>query len=85
MFTAPQTDHILSSLSLLQLYSLFLTAAAGHLTAGQNSVAAWVDAMLAGTQAMKRLTKTAVSKIQTFKLKCTFLHEKIHKKVVLYI
>lgn len=40
--------------SLFQLYSLFLTAAAGHLTAGQNSAAAWADAMLAGTQAMKR-------------------------------
>uniref|UniRef100_H3CIW3 Triokinase/FMN cyclase n=1 Tax=Tetraodon nigroviridis TaxID=99883 RepID=H3CIW3_TETNG len=36
------------------LYSLFLTAAAGHLTAGQNGAAAWADAMLAGTQAVKR-------------------------------
>ncbi|XP_056881859.1 triokinase/FMN cyclase isoform X2 [Takifugu flavidus] len=36
------------------LYSLFLTAAAGHLTARRSSAAAWADAMLAGTQAMKR-------------------------------
>lgn len=76
LFTTPQTDHILSSVFLFQLYSLFLTAAAGHLTAGQNSVAAWANAMLAGTQAMKRLTKTDVNKIQKFKLKYIFLHEK---------
>lgn len=44
-----------------QLYSLFLTAAAGHLTARRSSAAAWADAMLAGTQAMKRLTETTVS------------------------
>lgn len=51
--------HIL--LFVFQLYSLFLTAAAGHLTARQSSAAAWADAMLAGTQAMKRLTETTVS------------------------
>lgn len=52
----PRDRHtgILSSSFLLQLYSLFLTAAAGHLKVGQNSAAAWADAMLAGTQAVKR-------------------------------
>lgn len=58
--TDRQTDrHIV--LFVFQLYCLFLTAAAGHLTARQSSAAAWADAMLAGTQAMKRLTKTTVS------------------------
>lgn len=56
----PQTDrHTL--LFVFQLYSLFLTAAAGHLTARQSGAAAWADAMLAGTQAMKRLIETTVS------------------------
>lgn len=55
-----QTDRQIV-LFVFQLYSLFLTAAAGHLTARQSSAAAWADAMLAGTQAMKRLTKTTVS------------------------
>lgn len=50
----PQTDRH-TVLFFFQLYSLFLTAAAGHLTAGHNNVGAWADAMLAGTQAMKRL------------------------------
>ncbi|KAM8747303.1 triokinase/FMN cyclase [Acanthopagrus schlegelii] len=36
------------------LYSLFLTAAAGHVTEGQSNAAAWASAMHAGTQAMKR-------------------------------
>ncbi|KAM3857523.1 triokinase/FMN cyclase [Diretmus argenteus] len=36
------------------LYSLFLTAAAGHVTEGQSSGAAWATAMHAGTQAMRR-------------------------------
>ncbi|XP_029310771.1 triokinase/FMN cyclase isoform X2 [Cottoperca gobio] len=36
------------------LYSLFLTAAAGHVTEGQSNAAAWATAMHAGTQAMKR-------------------------------
>ncbi|XP_073330838.1 triokinase/FMN cyclase [Pagrus major] len=36
------------------LYSLFLTAAAGHVTEGRSSAAAWASAMHAGTQAMRR-------------------------------
>uniref|UniRef100_A0A8C3AF65 Triokinase/FMN cyclase n=1 Tax=Cyclopterus lumpus TaxID=8103 RepID=A0A8C3AF65_CYCLU len=36
------------------LYSLFLTAAAGHVTEGQSNAAAWAGAMHAGTQAMRR-------------------------------
>ncbi|XP_037615618.1 triokinase/FMN cyclase [Sebastes umbrosus] len=37
------------------LYSLFLTAAAGHVTMGlQDNAAAWAGAMHAGTQAMRR-------------------------------
>uniref|UniRef100_A0A3Q4BHG5 Triokinase/FMN cyclase n=1 Tax=Mola mola TaxID=94237 RepID=A0A3Q4BHG5_MOLML len=36
------------------LYSLFLTAAAGHVTHGRSNAAAWASAMHAGTQAMKR-------------------------------
>ncbi|XP_034713029.1 triokinase/FMN cyclase isoform X1 [Etheostoma cragini] len=36
------------------LYSLFLTAAAAHLTEGQNNAAAWASAMHAGTQAIRR-------------------------------
>lgn len=40
-------------LSLFQLYSLFLTAAAGHVTEGSNA-AAWATAMNAGTEAMKK-------------------------------
>ncbi|KAI9524323.1 hypothetical protein NQZ68_018005 [Dissostichus eleginoides] len=36
------------------LYSLFLTAAAGHVTEEQSSAAAWATAMHAGTQAMKK-------------------------------
>ncbi|XP_076023789.1 triokinase/FMN cyclase [Genypterus blacodes] len=36
------------------LYSLFLTAAAGHVTEGRNNPAAWASAMHAGTQAMRR-------------------------------
>ncbi|XP_036967676.1 triokinase/FMN cyclase [Acanthopagrus latus] len=36
------------------LYSLFLTAAAGHVTEGRSNAAAWASAMHAGTQAMKR-------------------------------
>ncbi|XP_060888045.1 triokinase/FMN cyclase isoform X1 [Labrus mixtus] len=36
------------------LYSLFLTAAAGHVTVGRSNAAAWANAMHAGTQAMKR-------------------------------
>uniref|UniRef100_A0A671VD83 Triokinase/FMN cyclase n=1 Tax=Sparus aurata TaxID=8175 RepID=A0A671VD83_SPAAU len=39
-----------------QLYSLFLTAAAGHVTKGWSNAAAWASAMHAGTQAMKRYT-----------------------------
>lgn len=54
MVFPPQTDSH-TVLFFFQLYSLFLTAAAGHLTAGHNNVGAWADAMLAGTQAMKRL------------------------------
>lgn len=54
MFTTQRQTGILSSLFLFQLYSLFLTAAAGHLTAGQNCAATWADAMHAGTQAIKR-------------------------------
>lgn len=41
-------------LSLFQLYSLFLTAAAGHVTEGRSNAAAWVTAMNAGTEAMKK-------------------------------
>ncbi|XP_034531882.1 triokinase/FMN cyclase isoform X2 [Notolabrus celidotus] len=36
------------------LYSLFLTAAAGHVTEGRSNAAAWATAMHAGTQAMRR-------------------------------
>ncbi|MEQ2232055.1 hypothetical protein ILYODFUR_007149 [Ilyodon furcidens] len=36
------------------LYSLFLTAAAGHVTEGRSSGAAWATAVHAGTQAMRR-------------------------------
>lgn len=36
------------------LYSLFLTAAAGHVTEERSGAAAWANAMHAGTQAMKR-------------------------------
>ncbi|XP_076580844.1 triokinase/FMN cyclase isoform X2 [Chaetodon auriga] len=36
------------------LYSLFLIAAAGHLTEGRSNAAAWASAMHAGTEAMKR-------------------------------
>nr|XP_057922041.1 triokinase/FMN cyclase [Doryrhamphus excisus] len=36
------------------LYSLFLTAAAGHMIEGRNNAAAWTSAMHAGTQAMRR-------------------------------
>ncbi|XP_028261874.1 triokinase/FMN cyclase isoform X1 [Parambassis ranga] len=36
------------------LYSLFLTAAAGHVTEGQSDAAAWASAVHAGTQAMRR-------------------------------
>ncbi|CAJ1085811.1 triokinase/FMN cyclase [Xyrichtys novacula] len=36
------------------LYSLFLTAAAGHVTEGRSNAAAWAKAMHAGTQAMRR-------------------------------
>uniref|UniRef100_A0A3Q1GJM6 Triokinase/FMN cyclase n=1 Tax=Acanthochromis polyacanthus TaxID=80966 RepID=A0A3Q1GJM6_9TELE len=36
------------------LYSLFLTAAAGHMTEGRSNAAAWAAAMHAGTQAMRR-------------------------------
>ncbi|KAM7366533.1 hypothetical protein PAMP_015968 [Pampus punctatissimus] len=36
------------------LYSLFLTAAAGHVTEGRSDAAAWAGAMHAGTQAMRR-------------------------------
>ncbi|XP_068164186.1 triokinase/FMN cyclase isoform X2 [Antennarius striatus] len=36
------------------LYSLFLTAAAGHMPEGRSDAASWANAMHAGTQAMKR-------------------------------
>ncbi|KAJ3585512.1 hypothetical protein NHX12_014231 [Muraenolepis orangiensis] len=36
------------------LYSLFLTAAAGHVTEGQSHARAWANAMHAGTEAMRR-------------------------------
>lgn len=36
------------------LYSLFLTAAAGHVTEGRSDAAAWANAMNAGTEAMKK-------------------------------
>ncbi|XP_059210699.1 triokinase/FMN cyclase [Centropristis striata] len=36
------------------LYSLFLTAAAGHVTEGRSNAAAWAAAVHAGTQAMRR-------------------------------
>uniref|UniRef100_A0A672JC82 Triokinase/FMN cyclase n=1 Tax=Salarias fasciatus TaxID=181472 RepID=A0A672JC82_SALFA len=36
------------------LYSLFLTAAAGHMTDGRSDAAAWAGAVHAGTQAMSR-------------------------------
>uniref|UniRef100_A0A3Q4HTX8 Triokinase/FMN cyclase n=1 Tax=Neolamprologus brichardi TaxID=32507 RepID=A0A3Q4HTX8_NEOBR len=36
------------------LYSLFLTAAASHVTEGQSNAAAWATAMNAGTEAMKK-------------------------------
>lgn len=37
-----------------QLYSLFLTAAASHVTEGQSNAAAWTAALHAGTEAMRR-------------------------------
>lgn len=46
--------HTHSSSCVFQLYSLFLTAAAGHMTEGRSNVAAWASAMHAGTQAMRR-------------------------------
>uniref|UniRef100_A0A8C6LSY6 Triokinase/FMN cyclase n=1 Tax=Nothobranchius furzeri TaxID=105023 RepID=A0A8C6LSY6_NOTFU len=36
------------------LYSLFLTAAAGHVTEGRSDAASWARALHAGTQAMRR-------------------------------
>nr|XP_061810852.1 triokinase/FMN cyclase-like [Nerophis lumbriciformis] len=36
------------------LYSLFLTAASGHMTEGRSNAAAWANAMHAGLQAMRR-------------------------------
>ncbi|XP_061619956.1 triokinase/FMN cyclase isoform X2 [Phyllopteryx taeniolatus] len=36
------------------LYSLFLTAASGHMTEGRSQAAAWASATYAGMQAMKR-------------------------------
>ncbi|XP_034424757.1 triokinase/FMN cyclase [Hippoglossus hippoglossus] len=36
------------------LYSLFLTAAAGHVAEGRSDAAAWASAVHAGTQAMRR-------------------------------
>lgn len=36
------------------LYSLFLTAAAGHMTGGRQDAATWAGAMHAGTEAMRR-------------------------------
>ncbi|XP_061664077.1 triokinase/FMN cyclase isoform X2 [Syngnathoides biaculeatus] len=36
------------------LYSLFLTAASGHMTEGQSHAAAWASAMYAGMEAVKR-------------------------------
>ncbi|XP_057709798.1 triokinase/FMN cyclase [Corythoichthys intestinalis] len=36
------------------LYSLFLTAASGHMTEGRSHAAAWANAMHAGLQAMRR-------------------------------
>lgn len=53
LYTPTHTD-ICSSSCVFQLYSLFLTAAAGHLTEGRGSAAAWADAMHAGTRAMRR-------------------------------
>uniref|UniRef100_A0A8C6LP58 Triokinase/FMN cyclase n=1 Tax=Nothobranchius furzeri TaxID=105023 RepID=A0A8C6LP58_NOTFU len=38
------------------LYSLFLTAAAGHVTEGRSDAASWARALHAGTQAMRRCT-----------------------------
>uniref|UniRef100_A0A8C3AGM1 Triokinase/FMN cyclase n=1 Tax=Cyclopterus lumpus TaxID=8103 RepID=A0A8C3AGM1_CYCLU len=46
--------HTHLNLCVCQLYSLFLTAAAGHVTEGQSNAAAWAGAMHAGTQAMRR-------------------------------
>lgn len=46
--------NIHSSSCVCQLYSLFLTAAAGHVTEGRSNAAAWARAMHAGTQAMRR-------------------------------
>lgn len=46
-----------------QLYGLFLTSAAGHMTSkGRSDAAAWAGAMQAGTQAMRRCTKLFNSK-----------------------
>uniref|UniRef100_A0A7N8YLY8 Triokinase/FMN cyclase n=1 Tax=Mastacembelus armatus TaxID=205130 RepID=A0A7N8YLY8_9TELE len=41
------------------LYSLFLTAAAGHVTEEQSSAAAWASAIHAGTEAMRRCGASA--------------------------
>uniref|UniRef100_A0A3Q2Z425 Triokinase/FMN cyclase n=1 Tax=Hippocampus comes TaxID=109280 RepID=A0A3Q2Z425_HIPCM len=42
------------------LYSLFLTAASGHMTGGRSHAAAWANAVHAGMQAMRRDGRAAI-------------------------
>uniref|UniRef100_A0A665VRU5 Triokinase/FMN cyclase n=1 Tax=Echeneis naucrates TaxID=173247 RepID=A0A665VRU5_ECHNA len=44
------------------LYSLFLTAASGHVTEGHGDAAGWARAMHAGTQAMRRCVVVSLTK-----------------------
>ena len=46
--------HIPTAHTHTQIYSLFLTAAAGHLTEGLSHAGAWANAVHAGIQAMMR-------------------------------
>lgn len=61
--------HTVTLLCVFQLYSLFLTAAAGHLTGAESHAAAgWAAAMHAGMTAVRRckmsLASTSVSETQ---------------------
>uniref|UniRef100_A0AAQ5XME5 Triokinase/FMN cyclase n=1 Tax=Amphiprion ocellaris TaxID=80972 RepID=A0AAQ5XME5_AMPOC len=49
------------------LYSLFLTAAAGHMTEGRSNTAAWATAMHAGTQAMRRCKSRELDELMKLK------------------
>lgn len=55
---------------MFQLYSLFLTAAAGYLTEGRGSAAAWAGGMHAGTQAMQRWVAGCLCLMYNFVIIC---------------